>query len=464
MKNVVSFLIWIASSFLFAQEDSVCIENRSGLNTIWVKEIVRAESVNQLSEAIAKHRGTITIGGARNAMGGQSALENSLHIDMRPFNRIIEFDKEKKQIRVESGITWYEIQKFIDSFNLSIDIMQTYANFSIGGSVSTNVHGRYLGKGPLISSIESLQLVLADGSVVETNREANSDLFYSTIGGYGLLGVITAVTLNLTDNCKISREEKKMRTSNYYDFFMDKILKDSLIIFHNADIYPNSYRSIRSVSFRMTDEALTITNRLRPQKDNYRFNQIAFKYISSWPTGKWTRQHLVDPILYAKKIVCWRNYEASYDIQELEPKNKGKATYVLQEYFVPVSEFYSFSNQMFSILKEQKVNVINISIRFTKADTLSMLSWAKSDVFSFVIYYKLKTDEKSLEKEIEWTQMLLNEVIKIKGTYYLPYRLLANKDQFQAAYPSFVDFLQVKLKYDPECKFKNQLYTRYFMN
>ncbi len=86
-------------------------------------------------------------------MGGQIGSEDSLHIDMRGLNRILEFNPKEKTIRVQAGIRWRDIQKFIDPHHLSIKIMQTYSNFTVGGSLSVNSHGRYVGQGPLILSV-----------------------------------------------------------------------------------------------------------------------------------------------------------------------------------------------------------------------------------------------------------------------------------------------------------------------
>ena len=74
-------------------------------------------------------------------MGGQTAFENSLHIDMRSFNKIINIDKPKKQITVQAGIIWRDIQKEIDTLDLSIKIMQTYSNFTVGGAISVKASG-----------------------------------------------------------------------------------------------------------------------------------------------------------------------------------------------------------------------------------------------------------------------------------------------------------------------------------
>ena len=75
--------------------------------------------------------------------------------------------------------------------------MQSYSNFTAGGSLSVNAHGRYVGSGPLITAVRSIKVVLADGSVVEASPTINRDIFYGTIGGYGGIGVIIEATLDL---------------------------------------------------------------------------------------------------------------------------------------------------------------------------------------------------------------------------------------------------------------------------
>jgi FAD/FMN-containing dehydrogenase len=61
---------------------------------------------------------------------------------MRSFNKVTDLNIEEKKITVHAGITWRDIQDVIDPHNLSIQIMQTYSNLSVGGSLSVNCHGR----------------------------------------------------------------------------------------------------------------------------------------------------------------------------------------------------------------------------------------------------------------------------------------------------------------------------------
>ena len=79
--------------------------------------------------------------------------------------------------------------------------------------------------------------------------------------------------------------------------------------------------------------------RLQPHRRSYPLENYFLWAVSETPFGKWRREYLIDPILYLFPKVHWRNYEAGYDVAELEPPTRKHRTYVLQEYFVPVERF-----------------------------------------------------------------------------------------------------------------------------
>jgi FAD/FMN-containing dehydrogenase len=434
------------------------VQDVTQLNTIEVDKIEKPVSTAAIAELIKNHDGPISIGGARHSMGGQIATERALHLDMRDFDEIIDFSKEKKEITVQSGITWRKIQSFIDPHDLSVQIMQTYANFTVGGSLSVNVHGRYIGQGPIIHSVKSIKIILADGTEVTASPTENVEIFYGCIGGYGGLGVITEVTLSLTDNVKILRSNETMEAAAYKNYFLEKIRNDSTIVFHNADLYPDDYTIVNAVSFTKTDRDVTVHERLKPVDENYRPERFAMWLVSEVPFGKWMRQHWADPLYFGRDAVRWRNYEASYDANELEPTSRKNATYVLQEYFVPVEQFDVFVPAMAKIFQAHDTNIINVSVRHAHKDPGSYLAWAKDEVFCFVVYYKQGTTLTDREKVGDWTRKLVDAAIACHGSYYLPYQVHATKAQFLQAYPNAGQFFALKRKFDPDNKFRNKLW------
>src|SRR2546422_2242682 len=128
------------------------VNDVSQLNPIRVSGIMSPTTTGEVVDAVKTHAGPISIGGARHSMGGQIATEGALHLDMRRLNRILDFSPATRTITVQAGTSWRQVQEVIDRANLSVAIMQSYANFTIGGSLSVNGHGRYVGRGPLIRS------------------------------------------------------------------------------------------------------------------------------------------------------------------------------------------------------------------------------------------------------------------------------------------------------------------------
>ena len=438
------------------------INDVTGLNPISVARVITPTTVEEIIQAVRRHPGPIAIGGGRYSMGGQTATPGALHIDMRGFNRIIAVDAAERTITVQAGATWRQIQERIDSAGLSVKIMQTYSNFTVGGSMSVNVHGRYIGQGPLILGVRSFRIVLADGRVVDASRTRNPEIFFGAIGGYGGLGVITEATLDLTSNVRVKRRDERMATHEYRRWFMRTIRDSAAVVFHNADIYPNEFDRVNAVTYEQTDDTLTVPDRLIPTTRSYGKHRFAYWVMSEWIGGKEIREHVVDPLLFRGEPVTWRNYEASYDVAELEPGSRDGSTYVLQEYFVPVDRFDDFVPKMRSVIRQHGANVINVSIRHALPDDGSLLAWAPREVFAFVVYYKQGTDPESRRAVGNWTRELIEAALEVGGSYYLPYQPHATENQFLRAYPRAPEFFALKRRVDPTNKFRNTLWDTYY--
>lgn len=431
------------------------------LHPIIVSKIETPTTILELQSIIKEAEQPISIGGGRFSMGGQTASAGSTHIDMRKLNKVLDFSAEQKTIQVEAGIRWCDIQQYVDSHNLSIKIMQTYANFTVGGALSVNCHGRYIGLGAVILSVKSLEVILANGELVKCSPIENSEIFFACVGCYNAIAVIATVAFDLAENLPVKRVFKIMKTSEYRKFFAENIKENASIIFHNADLYPPTYKNARAVSWIKTNEKPTVKTRLMPLANAYPLERYFIGAFSRSNFGKWRREHIIDPILYLSKKVHWRNYEAGYDVAELEPESRKTSTYVLQEYFIPVNKFDAFTELMAEILQRHKVNEINVSIRHAEKDSGSLLAWAKEEVFTFVVWYKQHTNEIERNKVAVWTRELIDASLSLNGSYYLPYQVHATEAQFHKAYPNAYKLMDLKLKLDPTFKFRNVIWDTY---
>jgi FAD/FMN-containing dehydrogenase len=457
----------IASLFILTLAGNVTagpiVNDVTRLNPIEVSAVIEPKSTAEIITAIKNSKGPISIGGGRYSMGGQTATEKGVQLDLRKFKKILNLDIPAKKITVQAGATWRDIQEEIDPHSLSIKIMQTYANFTVGGSLSVNAHGRYVGSGPLIHSIDSIKLVLADGKEARASPVENQEIFFAAVGGYGGIGVITEATLNLTKNEKVRREIKELPISEYKKYFQENVLSNPDAVFHNGDLYTKDCQSVRLENWFKTEKQLTEVTRLQPRGAYYFLIPNIISLISTFPLGREFRRNFLDPVLYRNEQVVWRNYEASYDVAQLEPMTpRWIWTYVLQEYFVPENQLEIFVPKMCGVFERNDVNVVNVSIRHAKRDSGSYLAWARENVFSFVIYYKQRTSDSAKEKTGNWTREMIDEVLSVNGRYYLPYQIHATEAQFKQAYPDSFKFFAIKRKVDPDNRFRNKLWDRYF--
>ena len=437
------------------------VENVSRLYAVEVARIAAPTSTDDVVRALREWPGQVAIGGGRYSMGGQIGIVGGLHLDMRAMKRVLWLRPADKRVRVQAGITWRDLQDVLDAKNLSVRTMQSYANFTVGGAASVNAHGRYVGHGPMGQSVRALQLVLADGSVLEADRDHNFELMRAALGGYGAIGVITEVELDLDDNVKIERHLEELRLSAYPNYFARHVLDDPACVMHNADLLPPRFDTPVAITWRQSDKPLTRKQRLVPRGQSYKVQRDALWAITELPYAAKLRRPAIEVARRVRPEVAWRNHEASLDVASLEPYSRHLSTYALNEFFVPPRHFESFVREMALILRNRHVEAVNVSIRHSPADTLSLLPWAHEEVFSFVLFYKQRSSADAQRAVGSWTRELIDAALRHDGRYYLPYQLHATREQFERAYPEVARLRQLKREVDPQGRFSNELWRKY---
>ena len=163
------------------------------------------------------------------------------------------------------------------------------------------------------------------------------------------------------------------------------------------------------------EQPLTVDVRLRPDGAKHLGLRSAIWAVTELPGGGAMRKHIIAPAQLDHPEVVWRNYEASLDIESLEPFSRFMSTYALEEYFVPVRHCLAFLGDLRRILRKHDVEALNVSIRHSPADTESVMAWAREEVFCFVIYYKQRVLTESQRRVGIWTRQLIDSAIAYGG-------------------------------------------------
>lgn len=451
--TIINPFTWFSGAQLY-------ITDVSQTSVIPVRNVLRPTTITQLQTIVALAQYPISIAGGRFSQGGQIAYPEGIVVDITHLNKIISLDIAAQEITVEAGITWAAIQKSLAPHKLSVKVMQSYNDFTVGGSLSVNVHGRDIHYGPLIDTVKSIEILLADGSLQTASRTQNPDLFAGAIGGYGALGIITKATLSLTPNIKIQRTIKQMPIEDYPKYFLETIKNDPKAVLHNADLYPTDFKKISSITWYQTNAPLTNSQALQTPQKFYPGQLLAEQALR-----RISPLHSLRPSADAKikqaPTVVWRNYEMSSTVQSLEPLVRFPTTSVLQEYFVPMNQLLPFINTMRIYAAHYDINIINISIRYIPQNTESMLAYSKQECFSLVFYINIVNTQAGLDEAQIWTRKLIDLALGLQGSYYLPYQLFGTLAQVKSAYPHWDEFIALKQQYDPTNKFSNSLLKKY---
>jgi FAD/FMN-containing dehydrogenase len=142
--------------------------------------------------------------------------------------------------------------------------------------------------------------------------------------------------------------------------------------------------------------------------------------------------------------------------------NDTSRTDILHEYFVPPERFPEFVAACREIIPPSRIEFLNVTLRYVAPDTESVLSFAPTRRIAAVMSFsqRLQQDEAAMQR---MTEALIDRVIAIGGSYYLPYRLHARRDQLEKAYPNLARFIERKRHYDPNLLFRHAMWQHYFV-
>ncbi len=467
----------IPTTFRFSQTGGF-LNDASCLNRTVVRGVVQPTNEDELRKVLAYadvHELPVSMAGARHSMGGQSIAEAGIVLDMMAFKKI-EVNEETKMLHVQSGATWEQVQEALDPLGLSVSAMQSINIFTVGGTLSVNAHGIAHTPGQVASTVESMRIMLADGSVVQASRTENAELFHHALGGYGLFGIILDADIRLTKNELYARENKTIPVAELPGFIKETITEnqDYGLFYARLSVSPLSYLSEASIHAykRVPGETADIPP-LHADTHTW-LNRVVINASKTGGLGRfvrWTLEQYVEPkfhscltsrnIAMSQKEVCLvsRNQEMSDSMSYL--KNTLPDTDILQEYFVPPEQFPAFVDGLREIMKRHDVNLLNVTVRLVSKDEDTVLAYAPEDRMALVLYFNQKLNAKESEALRTTTPELIDLATRLGGTFYLPYRLDYTKEQLRAAYPMIETFFETKRAYDPDARFQNAFYRMY---
>jgi FAD/FMN-containing dehydrogenase len=158
----------------------------------------RVEQVEALFEQ-ARQRGTpVTFRGSGRSYGDASLNAGGMVIDTRRLDRVLEWNPDSGVIIVEPGVTIEKLWKHTLEDGWWPPVVPGTMFPTLGGCLGTNIHGKNNWQmGTIGEHVLEFEALLPDGRTLICSPQENTDYFHAMIGGIGMLGMFSKITLQM---------------------------------------------------------------------------------------------------------------------------------------------------------------------------------------------------------------------------------------------------------------------------
>jgi FAD/FMN-containing dehydrogenase len=429
-----------------------------------VKEEPRAGAVERIRAALAEARAAgrpFIASAARHSMGGQSLAADGTVATLD--QQWLEADKARKVYRVAAGTRWSTVIARLDAIGSSPAVMQSNNDFGVASTFSVNAHGWPVPFSGCGSTVRAITMVLADGTVVTCSRTENADLFRHAMGGYGLFGVITELELDMVPNALLEPQVEQVSGPELGARFAQRLAADATIqmAYGRLDVSLDRFfeRGLL-ISFRPTADQSAI-----PPVSGSGTVSIASRYLFRAQVNsdqvkhfRWWAESGLGPRIAGNAT---RNSLMNEPVVTLDDRDPLR-TDILHEYFVPPARFAEFVRACQDVIPSSYQQLLNITLRYVNTDQDSVLAYAIEPRIAAVMLFSQEMTKRGEADMARMTDALIDRVLEIGGTYYLPYRPHASLAQLTRGYPRAAAFAAAKRQADPGLCFRNALWERYF--
>jgi decaprenylphospho-beta-D-ribofuranose 2-oxidase len=143
----------------------------------------------------------VTARGLGRSYGDPAQNAGGLVLDMTGLDRIhaISVDGTGGVVTLDAGVSLDTLMRRALPFGLWVPVLPGTRQVTVGGAIAADVHGKnHHSTGSFGNHVRSLDLAKADGTVVTLTPDGpDAELFWATVGGMGLTGIVLRATLRL---------------------------------------------------------------------------------------------------------------------------------------------------------------------------------------------------------------------------------------------------------------------------
>jgi decaprenylphospho-beta-D-ribofuranose 2-oxidase len=184
-------------------------------------QCARPERRSEVLGALADRRGDGVLAyGLGRSYGDAALLSEGRTVLMERLDRMLEFDPVTGWLRCEAGVS---IRDLVDTWvpkGFFPPVVPGTTFVTVGGALANDIHGKnHHVAGSWADHVRRVEVLTADGQVVVCDATQNQGLFWATVGGLGLTGIILAMDVKLIPVHNDLIEMESIRVRDLDQFF-----------------------------------------------------------------------------------------------------------------------------------------------------------------------------------------------------------------------------------------------------
>ena len=422
--------------------------NWAGNQTMEPARVVRPSNVDEIAAAVktAAAEGLtvkpIGSGHSFTAIG----LTDGMQLDLSSYSRLLSADRTTGLVTVEAGLPLHRLNALLHDSGLGLTNMGDIDVQTVSGAVSTGTHGTGRDSAGFAAQIVALELVLADGSVVQCSPTERPELFSAARVGLGALGVISTVTFQAEQAFVLKADERPMPLDEVLDGFFDLVRDNEHFEFY---WFPHTDLALTKRNNR-TDEPVNPLSKAKAFIDDELLSNGVFEMTCRLGA----RMPAIIPRLnrVAARALSARTYIDAAPNVFTSPR---RVRFCEMEYAVPRAELPALFRELRTLPEKHGLQVsFPVEVRVAPADDVP-LSTGSGRESAYVAVHMFKGT--SFDRYFGAVEKLFQEV---EGRPHWGKLHTLDAATLRTRYPRFDEFLAVRNEVDPERRFRNAYLDR----
>lgn len=391
------------------------------------------KNMDALIDAVRTAPGPIRAVGASHSFTPLVPTRGTI-LSLSRFNGVRDADTATLQASFGAGTRLGDIGPELHAAGQALINMPDIDEQSLAGSVATGTHGTGMGLTALPGYITALQIVTADGRVIDCDSNNDADLFEAAKISLGALGIITEIRLQNTEPYRLHRA----MWVEEFDTMID-----------NAERLARENRNFEFYTIPYSDRCLAITHQetsaaIQPRQvtnDDEGLEQL--KLLEDWlGWSNWLRRKVTNSI--ADDIPREEHVDQSWKIY---PSDRA-VRFNEMEYHLPAENGPTALRAVKKAIEDNDIDVwFPFEYRFVKGDEMWLSPFHGRDSVSIAVHRYFKEDYKPLFKVIEPIFR------QFGGRPHWGKLHSMNHAALSAEYPKMKDFNRIRRELDPDGRF-----------